>query len=275
MRSKLLAFWILSAPAVCALLSLSAMSWAQTGASGAVWTAPFTVGEAGAYACARAQSPIKIDGRVDEPAWVAAQRIEGLIVPPNVIWERLTLSDPAPAKSRTTARLLWDDNHLYFSAQLVDRDIYATHEKEHDPPFGGDDIMELFVKPSPAIPYYWEFHVIPTGGTRDYFYARRGAGGDSRWRPYDSGMVAAATVSGTINNWEDHDQRWTVEMAVPWEAFRRMGGRPKAGDVWTFLVSRYNYSVHLQEGLEFSAAAPLPRAAFHLFEHYPSIVFAP
>ena len=190
-----------------------------------------------------------------------------------MVWETLTMSPPAPAKSRTVARLLWSDEYLYFAAELIDRDIYATHADEHDPPFGGDDIAELFVKPSRDHPYYWEFHVTALGATRDYFYARRSAGGDSRWKPYETGMRAAARVQGTANNWEDRDQRWIVEMAIPWSGFDRSGGRPNPGDYWTFLVARYDYSVYLDAGVELSVAAPLPQAAFHLHEHYPYIMF--
>lgn len=237
------------------------------------WTAPFSTEKAKAYQCVRARDAITIDGRLNEADWERAQRIEGLLVPPKVQWETFSLSKPQPANSRTVARLMWDDQCIYLAAELTDRDIYGFHEKEHDPPFGCDDLIELFLKPSAELPYYWEFHVTPTGATRDYFYARRGAGGGDRWTPYESGMKAAVRLLGTVNNWEDRDQRWTVEIAIPWSAFKRMGGRPKAGDYWAFLVSRYDYSVYLEAGLELSAAAPLPRASYHLYEHYPCLVF--
>jgi hypothetical protein len=237
------------------------------------WESPFSTDPSRAYHCLRARAPITIDGRLAEADWGRAQRIGKLTIAPEVKWETLTLTPPRDAKSPTMAMLLWDDRGLYFAAVMADLDIYELHEKGHDLPFGWDDIIELFVKPSREQPFYWEFHVTPKCTTRDYFYARRSAGGDERWMPYHSGMKASVSVRGTLNHWEDRDQDWTVEMSVPWSAFARMGGRPKVGDRWTFLVSRYDYSVYLDEGVELSAAAPLPRAAFHLYESYPFMVF--
>jgi hypothetical protein len=203
---------------------------------------------------------------LDEPAWQQAVRLDRFY---------LMMGDgknTQPPTTRTTARLLWSDQYLYFAAEMEDTDLYGSHEG-HDPPFGSDDIIELFVKPRPDLPYYWEFHVTPRGATRDYFYARRHAGGDERWLAYNSGMQAAVTLEGTLNHWEDRDRGWTVEVAIPWSAFEKMGGKPKPGDRWAFLVSRYDYSVHLEHGLELSACAPLPQVNFHLYESYPWMRF--
>ena len=214
------------------------------------------------YACLWTPDAIAIDGKVDEKAWKRTSPITDFYV----------AGSTKRATSRTTARLLWSDTHLYFSAEMEDADVYGLHEG-HDPPFGGDDVIELFVKPSRTDPFYWEFHVTPRGATRDYFYARRGAGPNERWIAYNSGMRAAVTVDGTLNRWEDRDAGWIAEVAIPWTAFERMGGRPKEGDAWTFMVARYDYSVHLEEGIELSASSILPKENFHLFEHYQDMGF--
>jgi len=262
--------------AMAVTLSTLGICWAAMGIAvgqPADWGAPFSVEQSAAYRCLRAQGPITIDGKLDEEDWERAQKIKGFIVPPGGESDSPDVPRAKPAGSDTFAYLVWDDKFLYFGAELRDRDIYGEHPWSHDAPFGSDDIVELFVKPSRELPAYWEFHVTPTGATRDYFYARRGAGGDSRWMPYDSGMTAAVKLSGTLNNWEDKDQRWYVEVAIPWSAFARTGGKPASADYWTFLVARYDYSVHLDEGLELSVAAPLPTAAFHLHEFWPYIRF--
>ena len=111
------------------------------------------------------------------------------------------------------------------------------------------------------------------GATRDYFYARRGAGPDERWMPYDSGMKAAVRLDGTLNHWEDRDHGWTAEVAIPWLAFEKTGGGPKPGDCWTFMVSRYDYSVYQEEGLELSATSVLPSPSYHLHEYYRDLLF--
>ena len=92
---------------------------------------------------------------------------------------------------------------------------------------------------------------------------------------YESGLRARVSLQGTLDDWTDRDTRWVAEMRVPWSAFARMGGRTYPGALWRFLVSRYDYSVHLPDGCELSAAAPLPLQAYHLFEYYPYLRFVP
>lgn len=237
------------------------------------WGEPFSTDKAAAHTCVRAEKPMKIDGVLDEAEWARAQVMEHFVVPPRMDWISFKMTTPRRATSQSQARLMWDDKYLYFGAELQDRDLYCATKSGHDNPFGSDDIIELFIKPSDELPYYWEIHVVPSSGTRDYFYARRGAGSDRRWMGYDSGMLAKVTLDGTFDDWTDRDTKWTAEMRVPWSAFEKWGGRPQVGDLWRMMVSRYDYSVHLEEGSELSAAAPLPWASFHLFEYYPYVTF--
>ncbi|MCE5237645.1 carbohydrate-binding family 9-like protein [bacterium] len=237
------------------------------------WGEPFSLGKSAAYQCVRADKPIVIDGSLDDPAWARAQEIEHFVVPPRMNWIEFRMITARRARSQSHARLMWDDKYLYLGAELEDRDIYCATPAGHDNPFGPDDIIELFVKPSDEQPWYWEFHVVPSSCTRDYFYARRGSGGDKRWMKYESGMEAKVTVVGTFDDWSDRDNKWIAEMRLPWSAFDRWGGKPQVGDTWRFLVSRYDYSVHLEDGSELSAAAPLPWQNYHLFEYYPYMVF--
>jgi hypothetical protein len=259
---------------VTLLLLLVVVTTGARAASLPVWSGPFTPDKARAYSCVRADRPIALDGKLDEATWAQAQVIEGLIVPPKMNWSEFGMSRPRLATSRTHVRLLWDDRYLYMGAEMEDRDLYCVTPAGHDNAFGVDDIIELFVKPADDKPWYWELHIVPSGGTRDYFYARRGAGGEKRWMKYDSGMEAATMLVGTFDDWSDRDTKWVAEARIPWSAFDRWGGKPAPGDSWRFMVSRYDYSVHLEAGVELSAAAALPWENFHLFEDYPYVTFA-
>src|SRR5947207_2759560 len=57
-----------------------------------------------AYECRWADTPIKIDGKGDEPAWKHAQVIDRFYLP----W----LKQPRDSKTKTEARLLWDRDYV-------------------------------------------------------------------------------------------------------------------------------------------------------------------
>ena len=235
------------------------------------------------YECRWTDAPVIVDGVPREPAWRRAQIIKGFLVPPARGVAGPPRGHAKLAASLTVVRLLWDNEHLCFSAELDDGDVCGMHEG-HDVPFGKDDVIELFVKPDGSQPGYWEFHVTPRGATRDYCHAKRHTGRDEQAMAHQSGMWAAVSLRGTVSrwvspnesflaDWKDRDRGWTVEMAIPLSAFARTAPKPKPGDRWPFLIGRYDYSVHLKDGLELSAAALLPAANFHLHEHYGHLVF--
>src|SRR5205823_537001 len=102
------------------------------------------------------------------------------------------------------------------------------------------------------------------------------AGGYKRFaRDGDFHVEAKVQLRGTLNNWTDKDQGWTVEGKIPWKDFLRTGGRPEVGEKWKFALCRYDYSVDF-EGPEQSTCAPLKSdssANFHKFEDYATLHF--
>jgi len=214
--------------------------------------------------CHHTKAKITIDGRLDEPAWEDAVRIEDFRVPVT----------GARAKHPTSARLLWSDDFLYLAVVMEDLDIYGL-KKERDSWTWEDDVVELFLKPSDVEPAYFEIHVTPLGTILDLLIARRGAAGNiDRWKDWDSQIKAAVSISGTLNNWKDQDKGWVVEAAIPLSAFTPTAHKPQLGDRWRFAVSRYDYSVYLPEGKELSCSAPLTVLDFHHYEDFDLLDFA-
>jgi len=220
------------------------------------------------YPCRRATGPIRIDGRLDEPAWQKAEAITRFYQPVSL----------QPPSDGAEVRMLWDDRSLYVGARLRDKDVYAMVQG-HDVRTWDDDVFEVFIKPSDAQFTYYEFHVTPQGATLDLMFPRRGAGTDARFLPYHSGMRAAATVQGTLNYWEDADEGWTAEMSIPLRSLGLGAVPPQSGNTVRFAVCRYNYSVHLPPGeiggqaLEYSSTARLPKIMYHLYEYYDVLRF--
>src|SRR5262249_45427389 len=111
------------------------------------------------FECRWAEGPITLDGKADEAAWKSAQVIDNFGLP----W----LGDQArPARTKTTAKLLWDREYLWFFAEMEDSDLYATI-KEHDGQLWENDVFELFFKPAVDKPGYYEFQVNAAGAILD------------------------------------------------------------------------------------------------------------
>jgi hypothetical protein len=212
--------------------------------------------------CRRASSPIKLDGSLDEPAWAKAQVLSDFAV----FWQN------RKAKTSTRARLLWDDAHLYFAAEMEDSDLYADIKQRNGMTWL-NDVFELFFKPSPDKLGYYEFQVNAANTPLELILPSRGSGGYMRFAsagPF--GLESAVKLDGTLNKWQDRDRGWTVEGRIPWSAFQMTGGRPKEGEVWRFALCRYDYSTAFEQP-ELSSSAPLTRADFHRYEDYGELRF--
>jgi hypothetical protein len=212
--------------------------------------------------CKRATGRIKIDGVLDEVAWDDAVPIKNFVV----FWQK------RKAKTATTARLLWDDRYLYFSAEMEDHDLFAM-EKQHNGMTWEDDVFELFFKPHADKLGYYEFQVNALNTQLELYMPSRGAGGYRRFAPAGKrGMESAVKLRGTLNKHEDRDKGWTVEGRIPWSAFKPTGGRPAPGDKWKFALCRYDYSVMFDRP-DLSSTAPLRYPDFHYYEDYGDLIF--
>jgi hypothetical protein len=212
--------------------------------------------------CRRLTAPIKINGVIDDIAWDKAQVLEDF----SAFWEK------RKARSATRARLLWDDNYLYFSAEMEDVDLYAD-VKEHNGMCWTNDVFELFFKPAEDKPAYYEFQVNALNTQLEMFLPSRGAGGYQRFSQAGRmGMESAVKLQGTLNDWTDKDKGWTVEGRIPWKAFEPTGGRPKAGAKWRFALCRYDYSTAYDRP-DLSSSAPLTVSDFHHYEDYGTLTF--
>ena len=212
--------------------------------------------------CRRVQGHIKVNGILDEIVWDRAQPLKDFAI----FWQK------RKPTTTTTAKLLWDDRHLYFAAEMEDHDLFAL-TRERNGMTWEDDVFELFFKPSPKKKAYYEFQVNPLNTQLELYFPSRGAGGYRRFAPLTKlGMESAVRLRGTLNKYDDRDKGWTVEGRIPWKAFEPTGGRPAVGDKWKFALCRYDYSVYLERP-ELSCTAPLAVPDFHRYEDYGELVF--
>lgn len=224
-------------------------------------------GAAHVYECRRSTGPIVIDGNPDDAAWKGAAVIDNFSLP----WLG---AKARPAKTKTVARLLWDDEFLYFLAEMDDADVYADIG-EHNGKIWFNDVFELFFKPSPASLGYYEFQVNAKNTTLELYFPSRGSGGYERWKnkfQFHLEAKVALRPGTTLNNHLDRDTGWIVEGKIPWTDFVHTGGKPIPGSEWKFVLCRYDYSKDSDEP-ELSTSAPLTQQNFHRYEDYGSMKF--
>ncbi len=200
------------------------------------------------------QAPL-IDGKLDDPAWKSAAVIDKF----PAFWKQAE----TPPVHATKARLLWDREALYFSGEMTDADVRAFGTKHNDHLWNGD-VFEMFFKPSPDRPEYFEFQVNPKSVLFEAAFLDR----NKPVEPFETskplGMSAVAMKV---------DQGWTVEGRIPWSAFGPKFTRPEPGATWSFALCRYDYFGPEKTPPVLMSSAPLTRASFHRFEDYGRLRF--
>ena len=206
--------------------------------------------------------PVKVDGVLDDAVWQTAA-VYPLSRSKMDVEEGKELDEPGDV------RLAWDSEYLYVCARFTDSDIVAEGEEDQLHHYKMGDLMELFIKPDDQT-WYWELYATPAGKKTNFWFPGRGRVGlDSGWA-YTCGFHVAAQCDGTLNDWQDRDNCWTAEMAMPIKDLTARGetfGPGAPGPKWWIMVSRYNYSRYLP-WKELSMTPQLSRASYHLYEEY-------
>lgn len=211
--------------------------------------------------CRKVETAPTLDGRLDDPAWANAQVVDKF---PS-FWANTS----RPAVTR--ARLVWDDEALYFAADMDDAELRSFGTKRNDHLWEGD-VFELFFKPEGDRPEYYEFQVNPRSVLLELAFPRRGFDFDTLAARPSLGLKAVATCRGTVDQPGDRDQGWTVEGRIPWTAFAATGGRPKPGVEWRVALCRYDYGPTGTQPV-LTSSAPLTKASFHRYEDYGRLRF--
>ncbi|MFW6059000.1 MAG: carbohydrate-binding family 9-like protein [Phycisphaeraceae bacterium] len=171
---------------------------------------------------------VEIDGALDEAAWDRAARVYPARVG--------NLSPINP----TTARVFWDQTHLYVGFEGFDYDVRATLTERDSHVWDEGDCFELFlVPPSNDEIERIEMQINPNAALLDI--------GWLEGRPFEealawhwAGARWAVQVDGTLND-ERQDRGWSAELALPWAALEAAGVvKPRPGDAWPGLLTFIN-----------------------------------
>ncbi len=203
--------------------------------------------------------PVVIDGVLDDAAWEDAE-VYHLV---------LGADREGEIREKGKAMVSWDENYLYVGVKFYDSDIVAEGEEDQLHHYKKGDLLEVFLKPEGQT-WYWELYATPAEYKSTFFIPGRGRIWLDSMADYDMDLKVGAKYEGTLNYWEDVDEYWTAEMAVPVEELTARGEEFGPGAEWKILIARYNFSRYLPNR-ELSMYPRLSRTSFHLHEEYASL----
>ncbi len=172
------------------------------------------------------RSQIKIDGELKESFWKNAQT-------GGKFW--LTNGSKI-ADSQTNVMVAIDNKYLYVGFDVEDKDIWSPYEKNDDKIYN-HDVVEIFIDANGDKDEYYELQVSPKNIKFDCSF--KGGPRKNQDVNWDSGMKYGVKLNGTLNNPDDVDKGYTVEMAIPFEAIKDAANNPpKDGDKWKIYIYR-------------------------------------
>jgi hypothetical protein len=216
-----------------------------------------------------AKDKIKLDGKLDEPAWAAA----------SVLGPFVDVSTGLPNKTfpvNGNARLLWNADNLYLGIEVEDKDLIGGFPKNaKDPHLWTQDTAEIMIDPDGDGDNadYYEIQIGPQNLVFDTLYddykkpatEPDGPFGHEEW---SANLKSAVALSGTLDKPGDEDKGYVVEAMIPWKSFTKAKQvPPNSGDVW-----RMNfYAMQANSGVAWSPI--LGQGNFHKASRFGRVLF--
>lgn len=195
------------------------------------------------YVCQYTGIAPQIDGRLEDAAWAGAQWTQDFL-------DIEGSSMPKPPL-RTRAMMLWDNDYLYIAAEMEEPHVWGTLT-DHDSVIFLDPDFELFIDPDGDSHDYFEFEINALNTGWDLLLPKPYKDGGKADNSLElSGIKTAVHIRGTLNNPGDHDDGWSVEIALPWKALASKANTltpPRDGDQWRMGFSRVEWQININDG---------------------------
>jgi hypothetical protein len=215
-----------------------------------------------------AKDKIKIDGKLDDPAWEKAQVLGPFV-------------DVATGSPNTTfpvngkARLLWNDQNLFVAFEVEDKDVVGGFPKgAKDPHLWTKDTVELMIDPDKEGDNedYYEIQIGPQNLVFDsqfdkYNEPKTEPDGPFGHQDWSSGLKSAVVVDGTLDKPGDEDKGYVVEAQIPWKSFSKAKKTPPTNEIWRVNL----YAMQENSGVAWSAI--LGEGNFHKASRFGKVVF--
>ena len=192
------------------------------------------------YVCYKTSSAIEVDGLIDETVWQLAE------------WSDLFTDITGNSYQRpyldTKIKMLWDENNFYIAAELEEPHLWSTIT-ERDQVIFKDNDFEVFIDPDGDNQHYYELELNALNTVWDLLLTKAYRDGGAAIDNYNfKGLQTAVSTFGTIDDPTDIDEKWTIEIAIPWHNFevwnpKRKLKTPKDGEQWRVNFSRVQWEL--------------------------------
>lgn len=187
---------------------------------------------------------ITIDGKSDETSWNDAAWTENFV----------DIEGPLKPKPtyQTRVKMLWDNNYLYLLAELEEPQIWCYYS-QHDQIVYHENDFEVFIDPDGDALNYFEFELNAANTLFDLFLPKPYNSGGKALLKWDAeGFKSAVSIDGTLNNPNDRDKKWTLEMAIPFKSLKMETETetdvPADGAIWKINFSRVEWQTNVVSG---------------------------
>ncbi|HQQ67725.1 MAG TPA: carbohydrate-binding family 9-like protein [Candidatus Cloacimonadota bacterium] len=203
-------------------------------------------------------------GRFAPRQYTAFRPIDEIVIDGDfneVSWQKASWSDdfvdiegdlkPLPFQ-RTRVKMLWDDDWLYFAAEMQEPQIWAKLT-ERDAVIFHDNDFEIFIDPDGDTHDYYELEINALGTLWDLLiikpYRDRDKVAVNAWDI--RGIRHAIGIEGTLNDPSDIDKAWRVELKIPISTLAECANKvfpPPEGDFWRVNFSRVHWETDVIDG---------------------------
>lgn len=203
---------------------------------------------------------IKIDGKLDEPVWSRAVATAEWTSPDGK-------DGPAP---KTSARFAWTPTHLYIGVESADSDIWSTFT-DRDSNTWEQEVIEVFIDADGDKKDYLELQVTPANVIFDAKFERHRSD-LSKARAWNmEGFETAVAVDGTLNERDDTDKSWTVEMAIP--VAQVPGAKAPLAHGFTWRINLFRWDAPKDGRQQAAAFSPPIVGDFHALDRFGRLRF--
>ena len=194
------------------------------------------------YVVQHTTQPLRLDGKLAESDWQKAAWTTDFV-------DIEGAAKPLPTY-QTRVKMLWNDSTLFVDATLQEPHLWAT-QTHHDDIIYKDNDFEIFIDPDNNTHQYFEIEVNALNKIFDLYLPKPYRNQGDALISWDvAGLQSGVAIDGTLNQPQDQDRSWTVEMAIPLRAVR-MGfpfQPPTEGTLWRLNFSRVEWDTRVVAG---------------------------